>query len=132
MFEVTWSLEHKDKSDENELFVDVAVAHHHQQDGFYLFLRQCINMTDTANDEKKTICCGYLSYKLNNINAQNQQALAGAEFYVPINLAHSFRKGKIFSRLVRCPQLKITAKHFSAILIHARIDHTVSPREKWF
>ncbi|CAF4544320.1 unnamed protein product, partial [Rotaria socialis] len=63
MFEVTWSLEHKDKSDKNEPFIDVAVAHHHQQDGFYLFLRQCINMTDTANDEKKTICCGYLSHK---------------------------------------------------------------------
>ncbi|CAF2180324.1 unnamed protein product [Rotaria magnacalcarata] len=124
MFEVTWSLEHKDKSDKNEPFIDVAVAHHHQQDGFYLFLRQCINMTDTANDENKTICCGYLSYKLNNINAQKEQALAGAEFYVPNNLAHSFRKAEKDFVIINNTIAKFiyNATRLGAVLVNAGND----------
>lgn len=55
MFEITWSLQDDVKFEDNELFIDIAVAHHYQEDDYYLFLRQRVNLIETANYEKKRI-----------------------------------------------------------------------------
>jgi hypothetical protein len=54
-------------------FIDEVVAQHYQEDDFYLFLRQCVDLVDSAIMNKKTICCGALYFKLNDVESNARE-----------------------------------------------------------
>jgi hypothetical protein len=96
LIHIEWSIpEDKEKYGKNEPFIDIVIARHHQ-DNFYLLLRQCINLVDNSTGAKKTICCGVLSYNLNNIrinSRQNQMILTVAQCFLRNKLSDDFKQG---------------------------------------
>jgi hypothetical protein len=97
--EMTWSIKEDKRYEKNEPFIDIAIAHHPEDGDQYFFVRQCANLVNNVTGEKKRICCGILSYNLNNIGIntrQDQFSLNGAQFYVPTKLAETFQSGTVF------------------------------------
>jgi hypothetical protein len=98
IMEMTWSIEEDNRYEKNEPFIDIAIARHPEDDGQYFFVRQCVILVNNITSEKKSICCGVLSYKLNNVGTntdENQFSLTGAQFHVPPKLAEKFKAGTI-------------------------------------
>ena len=95
---INWSIEENNKYDLNEPSIDVLVVHE-QDGGSHFFVRQCVQSLDDITQQKTSICCGYLHYKLFNDNDTNVQQdklpLPGAKFYVDSDIAEQNKQSKM-------------------------------------
>jgi hypothetical protein len=103
IIETTWSFNDKELYGENESFLDVVVGYFYHEKSRCLLLRQRINLIDIVTGNVTNICCGVLSYKLNNVSAAapgERLSLPGAQYYVRNKLADSYKEGRVLFFLI--------------------------------
>ncbi len=93
ILEINWSIENSEEFGKNEPFIEVAIARHYEKDGYYFFLRHCVNLVHDVTGIKTMVCFGVLSFKLDDVTQQNQLPSKNVEFHVPNELAKRFKEG---------------------------------------
>jgi hypothetical protein len=94
ILKINWSIENSKRFGKNEPFIDIAIARHYEKDGYYLFLRHCVNLVHDVTGIKTMVCCDVLSFKLYDVTQQNQLQSKNVEFHVPNELAKRFKEGR--------------------------------------
>ncbi len=93
-----WNLGEKKEEEEkenNEPYIGIAIIQC-QQGGYYLLVRQCVNIVNIANKNKISVWCGTLSYKFNTdkLHTQHSQVpFNGGEFYIEKDVTKQFEEG---------------------------------------